>query len=67
MTAGLLISRRTKNNLHLLAVSDPSLLNINKYKTYKTIYLRTIRAAKKLYISRKLTENAKNPKKHGKP
>jgi hypothetical protein len=30
---------------------------------YKSIYQRTIRAAKKLYISSKLTQNAKNPKK----
>ncbi len=63
MTQGLLVSRKTKNSLHILSVSDPSLVNINKYKTYKTVYQRTIRAAKKLYISSKLTENAKNPKK----
>jgi hypothetical protein len=63
MTNGLLISRRTKNNLHALAVSDPSAGNVNRYKAYKSVYLRTIRAAKKLYISSKITENAKNPKK----
>jgi hypothetical protein len=44
-------------------VSEPSALNVNKYKAFKTVYKRTIRAAKKLYISSKLTENAKNPKK----
>ena len=63
MTNGLLISRRTKNNLHALAVSDPSAGNVNRYKAYKSVYLRTIRAAKKLYISSKITENAKSPKK----
>jgi len=63
MTQGLLISRKTKNTLHVIAVSDPTPLNINKYKNYKTVYQRIIRAAKKLYISNKLTENAKNPKK----
>jgi hypothetical protein len=63
MTAGLLISRKTKEKLHLLAVSNPLPMNINSYKTYKSVYQRTIRAAKKLYISDKITENAKNPKK----
>ncbi len=38
-------------------------MNINNYKTYKSVYQRTIRAAKKLHISDKITENAKNPKK----
>ena len=50
MTAGLLVSRRTKDKLHLLAVSDPLPMNINKYKAYKSVYQRTIRAAKKLQI-----------------
>jgi hypothetical protein len=44
-------------------VSDPSEENVNSYKAYKTIYQRTIRAAKKLHISKTLTENAGNPKK----
>jgi hypothetical protein len=64
MTTGLLVSRRTKDNLHLLAVSDPSPLNIDKYKTYKSIYQRTIRAAKKLHISNTITANAKKPEKN---
>jgi hypothetical protein len=63
MTQGLLISRGTKNKLHATAVSVPTVANVNRYKTYKTIYLRLIRAAKKLFISSKLTENASNPKK----
>jgi hypothetical protein len=63
MTAGLLVSRRTKDKLHLTAVSDPLPMNINKYKAYKTVYQRTIRAAKKLHISERIAANAKNPKK----
>jgi hypothetical protein len=63
MTNGLLTSRRTKNKLHAKAVSDPSMENINHFKAYKTVYQRTIRAAKKLHIARTLTENANNPKK----
>jgi hypothetical protein len=67
MTQGLIISRRTKNNLHALSVADPSPANINRYKNFKSIYQRLIRAAKKLFIAEKLKENASNPKKHGKP
>jgi hypothetical protein len=63
MTAGLLTSRRTKMNLHKIAISDPTAANINRYKTFKTIYHRTVRGAKKLYITFKLNENASNPKK----
>jgi hypothetical protein len=63
MTQGLIVSRRTKNDLHSKAVANPLPANINKYKTYKTIYQRLIRAAKKRYIAEKLTENASNPKK----
>jgi hypothetical protein len=63
MTQGLIVSRRTKNDLHTKAVTHPLPANINKYKTYKTIYQRLIRVAKKRYIADKLTENASNPKK----
>jgi hypothetical protein len=63
MTVGLLTSRRTKNKLFAKAASDPSDQNINRYKLFKTIYQRTIRAAKKLHISDTLRENANNPKK----
>jgi hypothetical protein len=63
MTNGLLISRKTKNSLHLLAVADPSPQNLNRYKTFNWVFQRTIRAAKKLHISNKLRENANNPKK----
>jgi hypothetical protein len=44
-------------------VSDPTAFNLNKYKTFKTVYQRTIQAAEKLHISNKLTENAKKPQK----
>ncbi len=54
MTNGLIISRRTKNNLHALAVSEP------------IPAIRVISAAKKQHIASKLTENAGNPKNHGK-
>jgi hypothetical protein len=63
MTNGLITSRRTKNNLHAIAVSEPTPANINRYKAFKSVYHRVIRAAKKQHIASKLTENAGNPKK----
>jgi len=63
MTTGLLISRNTKKCLHKAAVSDPSILNIERYKSFKSIYQRVIRAAKRLYFVTKLEQNAGNPKK----
>ena len=57
-----MVSRGTKNNLHLLAVSDPTPHNVTSYKNFKSVYQRTIRAAKKLHIAHKLNENANNPK-----
>jgi hypothetical protein len=63
MSRGILTSRSTLKMLHKLAVSEPSPFNIDKYKTYKTAYQRTLRAAKKLHFARILNENASNPKK----
>jgi hypothetical protein len=67
MTIGLLTSRRTKSKLFAKAVSEPNVVNKNRSKQYKSIYQRTIRAAKKLHISDTLRENANNQKKIGKP
>jgi hypothetical protein len=63
MTAGLLISRSTKNKLHKLSITDPSMANTQKYKNYKTIYSRVLRGAKKLYFKKKINDNIGNPKK----
>ncbi len=64
MTAGLLVSRKSKKTLHKKSLSDPSAENISNYKTFKTIYSRVLRAAKKLYFTSKLEANAGNPKKN---
>jgi hypothetical protein len=66
MTQGLLISRRTKNNLHSLAVSDPSPANITRYKNYKSVYQRVIRAAKNATFRKKLLRTQLIQKKPGK-
>jgi hypothetical protein len=63
MTAGLLVSRKTKNLLFKLQLENNSEENIQKYKNFKQIYARTLRAAKKLYFKKKLQDNIKNPKK----
>jgi hypothetical protein len=65
MTAGLLISRKTKNQLFKNQLVEKTPVNVQKYKTFKQIFDRTLRAAKKLYFQTKLQENAKNPKKPG--
>jgi exonuclease III len=63
MTAGLLKSRETKNHLYHLTLSDPSAESKTRYKNFKTLYFKTVRAAKKQYYRNKLNEHAKNPKK----
>lgn len=63
MTAGLLISRSTKNKLHHTALTDPSPMNITKFKFYRNLYNTLIRKSKKLYFEESLNANVKNPKK----
>jgi hypothetical protein len=63
MSAGLLKSRATKNHLFHETISVGTPESKNRYKTYKQLYFKTVRAAKKLYFSNKLKQNAKNPKK----
>jgi len=63
MTQGLLVSRNTKNKLHKLSITNPNADSIQRYKTYKTLYFKTVRGAKKLYFTNKLDANAGNPKK----
>jgi hypothetical protein len=66
MTAGLLVSRATKNQLFKSKLLDNSPANIQRYKDFKTVYAKTLRAAKKLYFHQKLEANVKIRKKHGK-
>jgi hypothetical protein len=63
MTAGLLISHKTKNDLYKLQLSNPDPANVAKYRTYKQNYFKIVRAAKKLYFKSKLEANTKNHKK----
>jgi tRNA/tmRNA/rRNA uracil-C5-methylase (TrmA/RlmC/RlmD family) len=63
MSAGLLISRQTKNSLLKIQLVNKTIENVTKYKNYKQIYFKTIRAAKKLYFRNKLQANVNNQKK----
>jgi signal recognition particle subunit SEC65 len=63
MTNGLLISRKTKNILHKTSIANPTVENLSKFKNFKTVYQRVLRAAKKLYFTSKIEQNAKSPKK----
>jgi hypothetical protein len=60
MTQGLLKSRETKKNLYLATLTDNSALALQRYRTFKNLYFKTLRAMKKLHYSSKLEENAKN-------
>jgi hypothetical protein len=63
MSAGLLISRGTKNNLHKQSLANPTPLTINLYKQFRNIYAKTLRAAKILHIQSKLRACKGNSKK----
>jgi signal recognition particle subunit SEC65 len=63
MILGLLTSRKSKNVLFKTSIAFPTAENIAKYKNFKSVYQRVLRAAKKLYFKSKLEQNASNPKK----
>ena len=62
MSAGLLISRGTKNNLHKQSLSNPTPLTINAYKKFRNLYAKTLRAAKIFHIQSKLKNCKGNSK-----
>jgi hypothetical protein len=62
MTAGLLTSRDSKNKLHKNCIADPSPFNITSYKNFRKVYQKTLRAAKKLYITSNLRNCNGNPR-----
>ncbi len=63
MSAGLLTSRREKNRLCKISLSEPSPFNLDKFKRYRNMYNRLIRAAEKLYFETELRKNQSNLKK----
>jgi len=63
ITAGILVSRRTKNRLAKESFVNPSETNRNNFKQYRNIYNRVIRDAKKAYFHSELIANKNNLKK----
>jgi hypothetical protein len=63
MTKGLLVSRNTKLTLHKLSLKHKTPAHTNKYKEYRNVYTRLIKASKRLYYQNSFTESTKNPKK----
>jgi hypothetical protein len=63
MTNGLLTSRRKKDELYKLTITSPSQFNTDKYRSYRNLYNKLIRASKKLHVEGQINSNKKNPKK----
>jgi hypothetical protein len=62
MTNGLLVSRRRKIELYKLSLTNPADY-LTKYKQYRNLFNKILRASKSLYYDAKFTQYAKNPKK----
>ncbi len=61
-TSGLLVSRREKIRLDHLASSTKTAINIERYKTYRNLYNKTVRNAKRLYFDKQIQANQTNIK-----
>lgn len=65
MTSGLLTSRRSKNNLQKIYFKTPSKSNMEKFKTYRNLYNRLIKEARKIYYNNLIEKNSGNLKRLG--
>ena len=63
MSKGILISRLTKISLCKDSVKNPRDPQISKYKTYRNLYNKIIKASKKLYLQTELNKHQSNLKK----
>lgn len=63
MSKNLLRCRAVKENLARISKTDPSPSNTNKYKSYRNVYGKTIRTAKKIHVRSQLAKANGNPKK----
>ena len=63
MTNGLMISRAKKNKLRTISLNDPTIANIEKFKTYRNQYNKLTRAMKQLYYEQNIAKNKKILKK----
>ena len=62
LTTGLLTSRRTKISLCTLSIKEPSVINIQNFKSFRNLYNKLIRVAKKQYFDDELVKQQKNLK-----
>jgi len=62
MTVGLLTSRRNKMALCTNSIKNPTLYNISAFKTYRNLYNKLVKTAKKLHYNSELLKNQKNLK-----
>ena len=65
MTKGILVSRLNKISLHKEFVKNPVEANHSKFKTFRNLYNKIIKASKKIYFQSELTKHQSNLKKHG--
>ena len=63
MSKGLLVSRKNKLNLHLNFIRSQNNEDFLRYKSYRNLYNKLLRVAKKLYFEAKLERNQGDPKK----
>jgi hypothetical protein len=63
ITKGLLTSRNTKLTLHKIALKNPTLENMGRYKVFRNTYNRLIKLSKKMYFEKSFEKAQKNPKK----
>jgi len=63
MTIGLLISRKSKIKLQKKSILEPTIENLNKYKSYRNIFNTLMRKSKIAYFENNLNLHEKNPKK----
>jgi hypothetical protein len=63
MTQGLIVSRRRKIELLKISINNPTVDNCSKYKVYRNMYNKLVRARKKLHYHEKIEKSQKNPKK----
>jgi hypothetical protein len=64
MTIGLLISRKSKIKLQKKSILEPTIENLNKYKSYRNIFNTLMRKSKIAYFENNLNLHEKNPKKN---
>jgi hypothetical protein len=61
---GLLTSRANKNKLSKTCITHPTQENVSKFKQYRHIYNKTVRAEKKLFFDKQLKHAQSNLKKN---